>query len=73
MKNLILTVILALFSITLFSQTDISGTWNTGDQNTLVKIEKVNTLIDRDGKKRAFIKFSMDTPAIDVATKLGLI
>jgi uncharacterized protein (DUF2147 family) len=42
MKNLILTVILALFSITLFSQSDISGTWNTGDQNTLVKIEKVN-------------------------------
>lgn len=38
-----------------------------------VKIVKVNTLIDRDGRKRAIIKFAQDNPAIDVATKLGLI
>ena len=33
---------------------------------------KVNTLIDRKGNKRAYISFDMDTPAIDIATKLGL-
>ena len=37
-----------------------------------VKVLNVNTLIDRDGKKRAIITFSPDTPAIDVATNLGL-
>ena len=38
-----------------------------------VKITKVNTLIDKTGKKRAYVTFSEETPAIDVATKLGLI
>lgn len=37
-----------------------------------VKVLKVNTLIARDGKKRAYVKLGYDTPAIDVATKLGL-
>jgi large subunit ribosomal protein L23 len=37
-----------------------------------VKVEKVNTLIGPDGKKKAYIKLSPDTPAIDLATKLGL-
>jgi len=37
-----------------------------------VKVVSVHTLIDTDGKKRAYIKFSEDTPAIDIATKLGL-
>ena len=36
-----------------------------------VKVISVNTSITRD-EKRAYVKFSMDTPAIDVATKLGL-
>jgi len=36
------------------------------------KVEKVNTLIGPDGKKRAYVKFSADTPAIDIATQLGL-
>ena len=36
------------------------------------KVLKVNTLIDTKGKKRAYIKFSNETPAIDIATKLGL-
>ena len=36
------------------------------------KVEKVNTLIGPDSKKRAYIKFSKDTPAIDIATNLGL-
>ena len=37
-----------------------------------VKVTKVTTLIDKAGKKRAYIQFGPDTPAIDVATKLGL-
>jgi large subunit ribosomal protein L23 len=36
------------------------------------KVTKVNTLIDKQGKKKAYVKFAADTPAIDVATKLGL-
>ena len=35
------------------------------------KVVDVNTLI-RDGKKRAYVKFSPETPAIDIATNLGL-
>ncbi|MFH1506424.1 MAG: 50S ribosomal protein L23 [archaeon] len=37
-----------------------------------VKVIKVNTLSDRNGQKRAYIKFSEETPAIDLATKLGM-
>ena len=36
------------------------------------KVEKVNTFIDVSGKKRAYVKFSDETPAIDIATQLGL-
>lgn len=36
-----------------------------------VKVESVNTHI-RNNKKIAFIKLKPETPAIDVATKLGL-
>jgi len=36
------------------------------------KVDKVNTLITPDGKKRAYVKFSAETPAIDIATQLGL-
>ena len=35
------------------------------------KVIKVNTLIKGD-KKRAYITFSAETPAIDIATNLGL-
>ena len=38
-----------------------------------VKIVKVNTLNDLNGNKRAYIKLSPETPAIDLATELGLI
>ena len=38
-----------------------------------VKIAEVRTRIGPDAKKRAYVKFSSETPAIDVATKLGLI
>ncbi|MCC7575058.1 50S ribosomal protein L23 [Candidatus Woesearchaeota archaeon] len=37
-----------------------------------VKITKVRTLIDTKGRKKAYVTFSPETPAIDVATKLGL-
>jgi len=37
-----------------------------------VKVDSVNTLIDPEGKKRAYVKFSEETPAIDIATQLGL-
>jgi len=37
------------------------------------KVDKVSTMIDTSGRKRAFVKFSAETPAIDVATKLGII
>ena len=37
-----------------------------------VKVVKVNTNIGPDGKKKAYVKLSMETPAIDIATQLGL-
>jgi len=37
-----------------------------------VKVEAVNTFINQ-GKKRAYVKIGKDTPAINVATQLGLI
>ena len=37
-----------------------------------VKVKKVNTLIGPDAKKRAYVVFADDTPAIDLATKLEL-
>lgn len=36
------------------------------------EVIRVNTLIDKDGKKRAYVKFSPAKPAIDIATQLGL-
>ena len=38
-----------------------------------VKVNKVNTLITPKGQKKAYARLSVDTPAIDVATQLGLI
>ncbi len=37
-----------------------------------VKVDKVNTYISRKGEKRAYIKFNAESPAIDIATNLGL-
>jgi len=37
-----------------------------------VKVVKVNTYISPKGIKRAYVKFSNETPAIDIATNLGL-
>ena len=36
------------------------------------KVLKVNTTITPKGVKKAFVTFSDETPAIDVATKLGM-
>ena len=37
-----------------------------------VKVLKVNTFITPAGQKRAYVKLSLDTPAIDISTQLGL-
>ena len=37
-----------------------------------VQVIKVNTLIDTKGRKRAYVQFSQETPAIDIATNMGL-
>ena len=37
-----------------------------------IKVLKINTLIDHTGKKKAFVKLDSETPAIDLATKLGI-
>lgn len=38
-----------------------------------VKVTKVNTTILPSGEKKAYVKLSPETPAMDVATQLGLI
>jgi ribosomal protein uL23 len=37
-----------------------------------VKVISVNTMIGPNGKKKAYVTFSEQTPAIDLATKLEL-
>ncbi|MFW5865611.1 MAG: 50S ribosomal protein L23 [Nanoarchaeota archaeon] len=37
-----------------------------------VKVKKVNTLIGPDAKKRAYVTFDDESPAVDLATKLEL-
>ena len=37
-----------------------------------VKVLNVKTINDTKGRKKAYVHFSEETPAIDVATKLGL-
>ncbi|MFA4917375.1 MAG: 50S ribosomal protein L23 [Syntrophales bacterium] len=38
-----------------------------------VKVARVNTAITPQGTKRAYVRLTAETPAIDVATQLGLI
>ena len=38
-----------------------------------VKVEKINTLITPDGRKKAFVKLHPDYKALDVAVKLGIL
>ncbi|MBD3263269.1 50S ribosomal protein L23 [Candidatus Woesearchaeota archaeon] len=37
------------------------------------KVRKVNTMIDRLGRKKAYIKLKPETPAIEITTALGLV
>jgi len=37
-----------------------------------VKVEKINTLIQRDGNKKAYVKLKPEENAADIATKLGI-
>jgi ribosomal protein uL23 len=37
------------------------------------KVTKINTNIMPDGRKKAYVKISPETPAIDIATQLGMI
>jgi ribosomal protein uL23 len=36
------------------------------------KVVSVNTANDTKGRKKAYVKFAPESPAIDLATKLGL-
>lgn len=38
-----------------------------------VKVENIRTLIDSKGKKKAYIRLSPETPAMDISTELGLV
>jgi large subunit ribosomal protein L23 len=38
-----------------------------------VKVESVNTLVTLKGKKKAYVKLNQGTPAIDIATQLGML
>lgn len=35
-------------------------------------VTNVNTMVTPQGKKKAYVQFSEDTPAIDIATNLGI-
>jgi len=37
-----------------------------------VKVESIKTFVSPEGSKKAYVKFSAATTAIDVATKMGL-
>ena len=37
-----------------------------------VRVVDVNTFVNADGEKRAYVKFSTKNPAIDIATQMGL-
>ena len=37
------------------------------------KVLKINTIILPSGKKKAYVKISPETPAIDIATQLGMV
>jgi large subunit ribosomal protein L23 len=38
-----------------------------------VKVVKVTTMIDRKGRKKAWIKLSKESSASDIATKMGML
>jgi len=38
-----------------------------------IKIISIRTMVDTKGRKKAYVKLSPETPAIDVATQMGLV
>ena len=46
---------------------------NAAEKLFNVKVIRVNTMILTNGKKKAYLTLDKSTPAIDVATQLGLI
>ena len=36
------------------------------------EVDSVNTFVNENGEKRAYVKFSAKNPAIDIATQMGL-
>jgi ribosomal protein uL23 len=42
------------------------------EQAFKAKVIKVNTFIAPTGEKRAYVQFAKETPAIDIATNMGL-
>ena len=42
------------------------------EQMFKVEVAGVNTFISPEGEKRAYVRFSQKNPAIDIATKMGL-
>lgn len=38
-----------------------------------VKVDNINTLIDRQGRKKAIVKLSKESKAIDIATRFGML
>ena len=45
---------------------------NAVEEMFKVEVSHVNTYITADGEKKAYIKFSPKNPAMDIATKMGL-
>lgn len=36
------------------------------------KVDRVRTLVQRDGRKKAYIKLKPETPAVEITTQLGM-
>ena len=51
---------------------DKKGIRDATEEMFKVKVASVRTMISPEGEKRAFIRFSKETPAIDIATQMGL-
>ena len=56
----------------LTTQKDVEEIKKSLEKEFSVKVKKVNTLFTTNGEKKAYVSLSKDTPAIDVATQLGL-
>jgi large subunit ribosomal protein L23 len=43
------------------------------ENSMAVKVDSINTLIDRDGRKKATIKLAKEFKAADIATRFGML